>query len=154
MDDIVTVSEDEIATAILTLMEGQKTVAEGAGATSVAAVMFNKIDVKDKKVVCVVSGGNIDVSILSRVITKGLNKTGRISEITTKVLDKPGQLINLLQVISETGANVMSVSHEREAKKSEVNSCVVTMVLETRNIEHVKEIKKALKIKGYEIFND
>ncbi|MEA5084723.1 MAG: threonine ammonia-lyase [Lachnospiraceae bacterium] len=154
VDDIVTVSEDEIATAILTLMEGQKTVAEGAGATSVAAVMFNKIDVKDKKVVCVVSGGNIDVSILSRVITKGLNKTGRISEITTKVLDKPGQLINLLQVISETGANVMSVSHEREAKKSEVNSCVVTMVLETRNIEHVKEIKKALKIKGYEIFND
>lgn len=154
VDEIVTVTEDEIATAILSLMEGQKTVAEGAGATSVAAVMFNKVDTKGKKVVCVVSGGNIDVNILSRVITKGLNKTGRITEITTKVLDKPGQLINLLQVISETGANVISVNHEREDKKSEINSCVVTMVLETRNTEHVTGIKKSLIEKGYEIFND
>ncbi|MCQ4726372.1 threonine ammonia-lyase [Anaerotignum faecicola] len=152
VDDIVTVSEDEIATAILTLMEGQKTVAEGAGATSVAAVMFNKIDVKGKKVVCVVSGGNIDVSILSRVITKGLTKSGRIAEFTTKVMDKPGQLINLLQVVSKTGANVMSVVHEREDEKSEINSCVVTMVLETRNMEHVKEIRSLLKSKGYEVF--
>lgn len=154
VDDIVTVSDDEIATAILALMEGQKTVAEGAGATTVAAVMFNKIDVKDKKVVCIVSGGNIDVSILSRVITRGLNKTGRISEITTKVMDKPGQLINLLQVISETGANVINVNHERGDKKSEVNSCIVKMLLETKNLEHVMDIKKALIAKGYEIFND
>jgi threonine dehydratase, medium form len=154
VDDIVTVSDDEIATAILALMEGQKTVAEGAGATTVAAVMFHKIDVKDKKVVCIVSGGNIDVSILSRVITRGLNKTGRISEITTKVMDKPGQLINLLQVISETGANIISVNHEREDKKSEVNSCIVKMLLETKNLEHVMDIKKALITMGYEIFND
>ncbi|HCT65058.1 MAG TPA: threonine ammonia-lyase [Lachnospiraceae bacterium] len=154
VDDIVTVNDDEIATAILALMEGQKTVAEGAGATTVAAVMFHKIDVKDKKVVCIVSGGNIDVSILSRVITRGLNKTGRISEITTKVMDKPGQLINLLQVISETGANIISVNHERGDKKSEVNSCIVKMLLETKNLEHVMDIKKALITKGYEIFND
>ncbi len=137
LDGVVTVTEDEIATAILTLMETQKTVAEGAGASSVAAVMFDKVpEVKGKNIVCVISGGNIDVSILSRVITKGLTKTGRITEITTKVIDKPGQLINLLQLISNAGANIITIDHQREDKKSEVNSCIVSMVLETRNIEH------------------
>ncbi len=141
LDGVVTVTEDEIATAILTLMETQKTVAEGAGASSVAAVMFDKVpEVKGKNIVCVISGGNIDVSILSRVITKGLTKTGRITEITTKVIDKPGQLINLLQLISNAGANIITIDHQREDKKSEVNSCIVSMVLETRNIEHSEEI--------------
>ena len=141
LDGVVTVTEDEIATAILTLMETQKTVAEGAGASSVAAVMFDKVpEVKGKNIVCVISGGNIDVSILSRVITKGLTKTGRITEITTKVVDKPGQLINLLQLISNAGANIITIDHQREDKKSEVNSCIVSMVLETRNIEHSEEI--------------
>ena len=114
VDEIVTVSEEEIATAILTLMEKQKTVAEGAGATALAAAMFDKANLKGKKSVCVVSGGNIDVSILSRVITQGLNKTGRIANIETKVVDKPGQLISLLQLISKTGANIISINHERE----------------------------------------
>ena len=118
LDGVVTVTEDEIATAILTLMETQKTVAEGAGASSVAAVMFDKVpEVKGKNIVCVISGGNIDVSILSRVITKGLTKTGRITEITTKVIDKPGQLINLLQLISNAGANIITIDHQREDKK-------------------------------------
>ena len=153
LDGVVTVTEDEIATAILTLMETQKTVAEGAGASSVAAVMFDKVpEVKGKNIVCVISGGNIDVSILSRVITKGLTKTGRITEITTKVIDKPGQLINLLQLISNAGANIITIDHQREDKKSEVNSCIVSMVLETRNIEHSEEICNALQKNGYEIF--
>ena len=151
VDEIVTVSEEEIATAILTLMEKQKTVAEGAGATALAAAMFDKANLKGKKSVCVVSGGNIDVSILSRVITQGLNKTGRIANIETKVVDKPGQLISLLQLISKTGANIISINHEREDLRSEVNSCVVTMVLETRNTEHVNEIKTLLKENGYEL---
>ena len=151
VDEIVTVSEEEIATAILTLMEKQKTVAEGAGATALAAAMFDKASLKGKKSVCVVSGGNIDVSILSRVITQGLNKTGRIANIETKVVDKPGQLISLLQLISKTGANIISINHEREDLRSEVNSCVVTMVLETRNTEHVNEIKTLLKENGYEL---
>ena len=153
LDGVVTVTEDEIATAILTLMETQKTVAEGAGASSVAAVMFDKVpEVKGKNIVCVISGGNIDVSILSRVITKGLTKTGRITEITTKVIDKPGQLINLLQLISNAGANIITIDHQREDKKSEVNSCIVSMVLETRNIQHSEEICSALQKNGYEIF--
>ena len=153
LDGVVTVSEDEIATAILTLMEGQKTVAEGAGAASVAAVMFDKVpEVKGKNIVCVISGGNIDVSILSRVITKGLTKTGRITEIKTKVIDKPGQLINLLQLISNAGANIITIDHQREAKQSEVNSCIVSMVLETRNVTHSQEICDVLQQNGYELF--
>ena len=151
VDEIVTVSEEEIATAILTLMEKQKTVAEGAGATALAAAMFDKANLKGKKSVCIVSGGNIDVNTLSRVITQGLNKTGRIANIETKVVDKPGQLISLLQLISHTGANIISINHEREDLRSEVNLCVVTMVLETRNTEHVNQIKELLVSNGYEI---
>ncbi len=153
VDEIVTVSEDEIASAILALMENQKTVAEGAGATSVAAAMFGKVDTS-KKTVCVVSGGNIDVSILSRVITKGLTKTGRITEITTKVTDKPGQLTTLLQLVAGTGANIISISHDREDEKSEINSCVVSMVLETRNTAHVKQIHETLVNSGYAVLDD
>lgn len=153
VDEIVTVTDDEIASAILALMETQKTVAEGAGATPVAAVMFGKVDVSEKKTVCVVSGGNIDVSTLSRVITKGLTKSGRITELTTKVIDQPGHLMDLLQAVGSTGANIMSVEHKREAKSSEVNSCVVSMVLETRNPAHVQQIWEVLSQAGYEILD-
>lgn len=153
VDEIVTVTDDEIASAILALMETQKTVAEGAGATPVAAVMFGKVDVSEKKTVCVVSGGNIDVSTLSRVITKGLTKSGRITELTTKVIDQPGHLMDLLQAVGSTGANIMSVEHKREAKSSEVNSCVVSMVLETRNPAHVQQIREVLSQAGYEILD-
>ena len=153
VDEIVTVSEDEIAAAILALMEGQKTVAEGAGATTVAACMFGKVDISSKKTVCVVSGGNVDVTTLSRIITKGLSKSGRIAEISTKVVDKPGSLIQLLQVVSETGANIVSINHAREDKHSDVGACIVSMVLETRNGQHVAEIEQALVSKGYSLLS-
>jgi len=151
VDEVVTVSENEIASAILALMESQKTVAEGAGATSVAAAMFGKVDTENKKTVCVVSGGNIDVSILSRVITKGLTKAGRIVEITTKIKDKPGSLTSLLKVVAETGANIVSISHDREDKRSGVDTCVVSMVLETRNPNHIEEIHDTLARYGYDV---
>ncbi len=151
VDEVVTVTEDEIAGAILALMEGQKTVAEGAGATTVAACLYGKVDISTKKTVCVVSGGNVDVTTLSRVVTKGLSKAGRLVELTTKIIDKPGSLIQLLQVIADNGANIMSVNHEREDKESDVGACVVTMVLETRNQEHVEQIENALKEKGYSL---
>ncbi|NLU24625.1 MAG: threonine ammonia-lyase, partial [Clostridiales bacterium] len=144
VDEIVTVTEDEISSAILTLMETQKTVAEGAGATSVAAAMFGLVDVSEQKTVCLVSGGNIDVTILSRVITKGLTKAGRLTKMTTKVTDKPGQLASLLQLIAKTGANIVSIDHRREDKKTEINSCVVSMVLETRDSAHVDQVYRAL----------
>ena len=152
VDEVVTVTEDEICAAILTLMESQKTVAEGAGATPVAACLYGKVDMS-KKTVCVVSGGNVDVTTLSRILTKGLAKTGRIVELKTKVVDKPGQLTHLLQIIADTGANIMSVDHKREDKEAEVNVCVVSMVLETRNPAHVEQIRTALKAAGYELLD-
>ena len=150
VDEIVTVSEDEICAAILTLLEKSKTVAEGAGATPVAACLYNKVDMS-KKTVCVVSGGNVDVTTLNRIITKGMIKTGRIVEIQTKVGDKPGQLNRLLQLIAENGANIMSIVHKREDKAADVNTCVVSLVLETRNAEHVKKLHDSMIAAGYEL---
>lgn len=95
--------------------------------------MFKKVDTTAGKTVCVVSGGNVDVTTLSRVITKGLSKAGRLVEITTKVMDKPGGLLQLLQVVADTGANIVTINHAREAQLSDVGACIVTMVLETRN---------------------
>jgi len=151
VDEIVTVSEDEIASAILFLLESQKTVAEGAGATPVAAVMSSQIDITGGKTVCVVSGGNVDVTMLSRVITKGLSNSGRIVEISTKVVDKPGNLIQLLQVISSTGANVVSIHHAREDRHSDVSECMVTMVLETIDQAHIHQIERKLQANGYHL---
>ena len=150
VDEVVTVSEDEICAAILTLLEKSKTVAEGAGATPVAACLYNKVDMS-KKTVCVVSGGNVDVTTLNRIITKGMIKTGRIVEIQTKVGDKPGQLNRLLQLIAENGANIMSIVHKREDKAADVNTCVVSLVLETRNAEHVKKLHDSMIAAGYEL---
>ncbi len=151
VDEVITVNEDEIASAMLQLMEGQKTVSEGAGATPVAAVMFGRVDTTKLKTVCVVSGGNVDVTTLSRVITKGLSKSGRIVEITTKVTDKPGSLMQLLQVIAGTGANIVSINHAREDKQSDIGACIVTMVLETRNQEHIQQIEMELTAHRYHI---
>lgn len=150
VDEVVTVSEDEICAAILTLLEKSKTVAEGAGATPVAACLYNKVDMT-KKTVCVVSGGNVDVTTLNRIITKGMIKTGRIVEVQTKVSDKPGQLNRLLQLIAENGANIMSIVHKREDKAADVNTCVVSLVLETRNAEHVKKLHDSMTAAGYEL---
>ena len=149
VDEVVTVGEDEIASAILALMEEQKTVAEGAGATPVAACMFRKVDTSAGKTVCVVSGGNVDVTTLSRVITKGLSKAGRLVEITTKVTDKPGSLLQMLQVVAECGANIVSIDHAREDKKSDVGACIVSLVLETRNSAHVAQIRELLSSREY-----
>lgn len=151
VDEIVTVKEDEIATAILALMEDQKTVAEGAGAAAVAAVLFGKVDVSEKKTVCIVSGGNIDVTTISRVLTKGLTKTGRIIEITTKIADKPGSLISLLQIVAKTGANIININHSREDKESDIVDCIVKMTLETRNLQHVDDIERELISAGYRL---
>ena len=153
VDEIVTVSEGEICAAMLALMEGQKTVAEGAGATTVAACMFGKVDTSSKKTACVVSGGNVDVTTLSRVINKGLVKSGRLADISAKVVDKPGSLIQLLEVVSKTGANIVSVSHSRDDEQADVGTCIVSLVLETRDIEHVQQIKQALRDKGYAFVN-
>ena len=151
VDEIVTVTDDEISAAILALMEQQKLVTEGAGATAVAAAMFNKVDIKGKKVVCVLSGGNIDVTILSRVISRGLLMSGRTCQLTVELADKPGQLKNVSRIIADLGGNVISVHHERANEGSDVNGCYLRIVLETKNFEHIEEIKQALIEFGFKL---
>lgn len=151
VDDIVTVSDDEISAAILKLIETQKMVSEGAGAAPVAAVMFNKLPLKGKKVVCVVSGGNIDVTILSRVIKRGLLMSGRQQTLCIELQDKPGQLMRVSEIIASKGGNVISVHHERAGEGTEVTGCYLRIVLETRNFEHVKDISNALTDAGFKL---
>lgn len=153
VDDIVTVNDEETASAILSLMENNKLVAEGAGAVAVAAVMFDKVPVKGKKVVCLVSGGNIDVNIINRIIVSGLTKNGRICRLDIQLDDKPGQLQAVTKVLATLGANVMSVNHERFGRKGSLNDCLLRVELETRNHEHIEEIRQALKAEGFEVLN-
>ncbi|MDY4410062.1 MAG: threonine ammonia-lyase [Prevotella sp.] len=149
VDDIITVSEDEICAAILRLIECEKMVAEGAGAASVAAVMFNKVPVKGKKVVCVVSGGNIDVTILNRVINRGLAKSGRLCRIDMELEDRPGKLSEVISTIGGLGGNITGVHHDRTQNRQKVNACILSVTMETRNEEHIETIKKALTDKGF-----
>ena len=151
VDEIVTVSDDEISAAILALMEQHKLVTEGAGAVSVAAAMFGKVDLQGKKAVCVLSGGNIDVTILSRVIKRGLLMSGRSCQLMIELMDKPGQLKNVSRIIADLGGNVTSVHHERANEGSDVNGCYLRIVLETRNYEHIAEIKHALREFGFKL---
>ncbi len=151
VDEIVTVNDDEIAAAILALMEQHKLVTEGAGAVSVAAAMFDKVDLKGKKAVCLLSGGNIDVTILSRVITRGLIMSGRSCQLTVELVDKPGQLLTVSRIIAEQGGNVTSVHHEHSNAGSDVNGCYLRVAMETRNHEHIQAIRNALTAAGLKI---
>ncbi len=153
VDEVVTVSDEEIAAAILALIEQQKLVAEGAGAVSVAAAMFNKVPIKGKKTVCLVSGGNIDVNTLSRVITRGLSKSGRNYSFIIDLDDKPGQLSGVCNVVAQQGGNVISVAHERINSSSAINGCTIRMELETRDHDHIADIRKALTDAGYKVVN-
>ncbi len=151
LDGIVTVTEDEICAAILALIEQQKMVAEGAGAVSVAAAMFGKVPVKGRKTVCVVSGGNIDVTILNRVINRGLAKSGRSCTFTVELEDKPGQLVGVSQIVARMGGNVVSVHHERNDDSARVTACQLRVKVETRNEKHIEEIRKALTEQGFKV---
>lgn len=145
VDDIVTVSDDEIASAILSLMEQQKLVAEGAGAVSVAAAMAGKVDLAGRKTVCLVSGGNIDVTILSRVITRGLMMQGRQVELELEVYDRPKQLAIVSALVAEMGANVVSVEHDRKTDSTDLQHCMLRLGLETRNADHIGQIVDAIR---------
>ena len=153
VDDIVTVSEDEISAAILTLMEKQKLVAEGAGATPVAAALFNKLPIEGKKTVCLVSGGNIDVNILSRVITRGLITGGRQAHLIINMEDRPGQLKRVVDIISKCGANVVSVHHDRSDANMPITSCILKLSLETRDAKQIREIIDYLETDGFCVVN-
>lgn len=151
VDEIVTVTDDEISAAILALMEQHKLVTEGAGAVAVAAAMFGKVDTTGKKTVCVLSGGNIDVTILSRVITRGLLMSGRSCQMHLELVDKPGQLLAVSRIIAQAGGNVTAVHHEHTNEGSDVNGCTLRITLETRNFAHIEQIRQALTREGIRI---
>ena len=150
VDEIVTVTDDEISAAILALIERQL-IAEGAGAASVAAAMFNKVPIQGKKTVCLVSGGNIDVTILSRVIKRGLLMSGRTSMLNIELLDKPGQLKLVSEIIADMGGNVISIHHERASEGSDVNGCFLRITMETRDFNHIQQIRDALTKAGLKL---
>ena len=151
VDEIVTVTDDEISAAILALIERQKLIAEGAGAASVAAAMFNKVPIQGKKTVCLVSGGNIDVTILSRVIKRGLLMSGRTCMLNIELLDKPGQLKLVSEIIADMGGNVISIHHERANEGSDVNGCFLRITMETRDYNHIQQIRDALTKAGLKL---
>ncbi len=151
VDELVTVSEEEIASAILYCLEKEKTVAEGAGAVAVAALMHRKIRGLDgKRVVSVVSGGNIDVNLIARIIERGLVKDGRLVRVSIALLDKPGQLAITSGIIAAARANVIEVHHTR-AFASKFGGTTLQLTLETRGPEHVEEILAALRQQGYTV---
>lgn len=151
VDEIVTVTDDEISAAILALIERQKLIAEGAGAAAVAAAMFNKVPIQGKKTVCLVSGGNIDVTILSRVIKRGLLMSGRTCMLNIELLDKPGQLKLVSEIIAEQGGNVISIHHERANEGSDINGCFLRITMETKDYAHIEQIRQALKAAGLKL---
>lgn len=149
VDEVVTVSDDEISAAILAMMEQHKLIAEGAGAVSVAAAMFDKLPIQGKNVICLVSGGNIDVNILNRVITRGLSMSGRTCRFVFELDDKPGQLVGIAQIIARLGGNVVNVEHSRSRETVDVLACQLTVRVETRDESHIEEIRKALLDAGF-----
>lgn len=151
VDEIVTVTDDEVSSAILSLLEHQKLITEGAGAVAVAAVMFDKVPVEGKNVVCIVSGGNIDVNILDRVVKRGLLTSGRTCLIKAELLDRPGQLHQIAKIIAEQGGNVLEMHHERTNANTNITGCFLRISLETRNFEHIAAIKKAITDAGFKI---
>ncbi|CCO08838.1 threonine ammonia-lyase [Desulforamulus hydrothermalis] len=151
VDDFVVVDEGEIANAILVLLERCKLIAEGAGATPVAALLNGKVNLPGQKVVAVISGGNIDVNMLSRIVDKGLAKAGRKTELTTIIPDKPGQLQRLLKTVSDLSANVVEVHHNRIRSEVELGQARVDLVLETQDMDHLHNIISELVRKGYRI---
>jgi len=150
VDEIVTVSEEEIASAILYLLEKEKTVVEGAGAVGVAALVNRKVRLDGQRVVSVISGGNIDVNVVARVIERGLVRDGRLVRINVALLDKPGQLARVSQVIAAHKANVIEVHHSR-AFSDRFGDTTLQLTLETRGTDHVEEILRALRERGYTV---
>ena len=148
VDEIVTVEEGEIAGAILTLLEKCKIVAEGAGAVSVAAVLYEKFDASGK-VACVVSGGNIDVTTLQRILDQGLMKSGRMARIRTVIEDRPGHLARLLSVVSQSGANVISIHHNRS--NTAIGTSYLELLLETNDFDHLDQVQAKLRENGYQL---
>ena len=151
VDRIVSVEEEDIAQAVLLLLEHEKTVAEGAGAAALAAALYGELPLEGKRVALIVSGGNIDVNVLSRIIDRGLVKSGRSMRVRVLVPDVPGALARLLSVIAAHQANVLQVHHDRIAARTVLGVTAVELVLETRGLEHIVELEQAIAAAGAQV---
>ncbi|MBI2895239.1 MAG: threonine ammonia-lyase [Deltaproteobacteria bacterium] len=151
VDDIVTVDEEEIANAILLLLEGEKTVAEGAGAAPLAALVHGKLRVEGKRVGLVVSGGNIDVNVVSRIIERGLVKSGRLMRAFVRISDQVGVLADLTGLVSRMRASILQIHHNRAFSRQPLGGAIVELVLETRGFSHIEDIARGLRDAGYEV---
>lgn len=151
LDDIVTVSENQIAAAILEYLEKSKLVVEGAGAAPLAAIMDRKVDYKNKKNVLVVSGGNIDINMISRIINKGMSTSGRFLEITLTLRDMPGALAELAKLVGGLEANILNIRHDRFGAGLPIGYSRVVLELETKSMEHIEEIVISLNKEGYDV---
>jgi len=150
VDIFETVCEDEIAAAILFLLEKQKVLVEGAGAVGVAALMHGKIDLpKDSKVGIVLSGGNIDVTMLSLIIEKGLVKSSRKMKLSVLMVDKPGSLMRFTELLRQVGANIVQIGYDRTSIDLQFGDATVSVHLETKGVEHQEQIRHALKEGGF-----
>ena len=145
VDEIVTVDEDELAAAVLALIEHEKTIVEGSGAAAVAAVLSGKLPLKGKQVAAICSGGNISMALVGRIIDRGLAKTGRLCRMHLTCLDNPGQLAKALAIVAQCRANVRDVVHERAFLLASVGTTQPILTLETRDFEHVVEVSFALR---------
>ena len=151
VDEIVTVGEDEIASAILSLMERKRIVAEGAGATPLAALLSKRLKTRAKKIVLLISGGNIDFHLLDRIIEKGLAQTGRLVRVSIVLRDVPGALGKLTTLVAQHRANILHIIHERGTRDIPIGFSKVILVLETRGPDHIRKIKKGLEHEGYSL---
>jgi threonine dehydratase len=148
-DRVVTVREDAIARAILRLLEMEKAVVEGAGASALAALMTHNLGLEGRKVALVLSGGNIDLTTVGRIIERGLAADGRLARLTVHLDDRPGRLARLLQVVAETGASIREVDHDRSFSGADPATVGVTLVVETRDAEHIRELFAAVTGAGF-----
>jgi threonine dehydratase len=153
-DDIVLVDEEEIAQAVLLLLEREKTVVEGAGAVGLAAALGGSLPIQGQRVAVVLSGGNIDVNLMSRIIERGLVKTGRMVRLFLTLPDVTGALAGVTQVLAELRANILEINHDRAFSGAEVGQTSIELVLETHGFTHIAEIRSALAERGYPIRDD
>lgn len=154
VDEIVTVDDEEIANAILLYLEREKTVAEGAGAAALAAAVHRKTEIEGKRTVIILSGGNIDVNMISRIIERGLVKDGRLVRLSVTLTDRPGALARLSRVIAGQQANIVEIHHNRAFSNSSLGDTAVQLVLETRGNDHIDDLMAAMLKAGYPVTRD
>ncbi|MCB9063012.1 MAG: threonine ammonia-lyase [Halobacteriovoraceae bacterium] len=155
LDEVVTVTELETANAIMRLLETEKILVEGAGAVGIAAVINDYISMKEnEKVVCVISGGNIDLNFLSRIINKGMESDGRLFQFKVKVPDDPGILASIAKLIGQKGANILEINHQRVFSNTRLNETILSFNLETKGFDQVDEILNEIKAQGLELMTN